>query len=183
MQPGQALPICGVEGGTPTGETSEHTQTRDEPGREATSEEGEDEIGIRTSCVRAFFGNDDDLKGRPASCPTLPRETINTYTDGGVKNPANKWLATAGFGIWTPNVGTNEITIDARGVDQDETPVGGDGPLDTTLFTFSAKEGGGLKQWASLPGQRCSSTRVEQRLRSSPCYVVTPSTWVPTVRR
>ena len=56
-----------------------------------------------------MFGNGDDLKGRPASCPTLPRETINTYTDGGVKNPANKWLATAGFGIWTP-------VVDALGV-------------------------------------------------------------------
>ena len=78
-----------------------------------------------------------------------------------MKNPANKWLATVGFGISTPNVSTNEITIDARGVDQDETPLGGDGPPDATLFTFSAKVGGGLKQWASLPGQRCSSTRVE----------------------
>ena len=108
-----------------------------------------------------LFGNDDDLKDRPTSCPTLPRETIITYTDGGVKNPANKWLATVGFGIWTPNVVTNVLTDEAMGMDQNDTPVEGDAPLDTTLLTFSAKEDGGLKQWASQPGQRCSSTRVE----------------------
>ena len=34
--------------------------------------------------------------------------TIRPYTDGGVKNPENKWLATAGFGVWTPGVTSDE---------------------------------------------------------------------------
>ena len=38
----------------------------------------------------------------------MPRESIDTYTDGGVENPTNKWLATAGFGIWTPGYGNDE---------------------------------------------------------------------------
>ena len=91
-----------------------------------------------------ILGDVPKRKAKTSSCPTMQRDTISTYTDGGVKNPANKWLATAGFGIWTPNLATDQ--------DQEEQGV---------ELTLSAKEGGGLKQWASLPGQRCSSTRVE----------------------
>ena len=74
----------------------------------------------------------------------MPRETIDTYIDGGVTNPANTWLATAGFGIWTPDYVSDDP-------DNDE----------AERYTNQASEDGGLKQWASLPGQRCSSTRVE----------------------
>ena len=94
--------------------------------------------------AQLVFGEGTKPDERSTSYQGMPRETISTYTDGGVKNPANKWLATAGFGIWTPEAGTEE---EASG--------------DAVELTFRAKEGGGLKQWARLTGQRCSSTRVE----------------------
>ena len=169
QQRNQDHPISYVEQGTPTGETSKRMPTRVGPEREASSgsgvcrapvpqrsdnaslkeeagateaKEADEEHRGRSRWARVFFG-DDGLKDKPTSCPTLPRETINTYTDGGVKNPAN------------------DLPDEVMGMDQDDTPVEGDASLDTTLLTFSAKEDGDLKQWASLPGQRCSSARVE----------------------
>ena len=69
-------------------------------------------------------------------------QMINTYTDGGVIHPKVKWLSLGGFGIWTP--------------EDDECEQDGD-----IHFTHSRKEGGGTMQWAAMPGQRCTSTRVE----------------------
>ena len=66
---------------------------------------------------------------------------------GGGQKPATKWLATAGFGIWTPDTNETQVEMDERS--------------NANRFTFSVREKGGLKQWASFPGQRCSSTRVE----------------------
>ena len=89
--------------------------------------------------ARLVFRDDPKSSNMPLRCPKVPRDTISTYTDGGVKNPANKWLATAGFGVWTPAAETDEPASE-----------------DEMELTLCAKEGGGLKQWASLSGQRCS---------------------------
>ena len=58
--------------------------------------------------AQLVFRDTPEPKDKPLRCLKMPRDTISTYTDGGVKNPANKWLATAGFGIWTPDAETDE---------------------------------------------------------------------------
>ena len=98
----------------------------------------------QTSWSKVFVGDEDKGSGICANYPNRGRDTICTYTDGGVKDPKNKWLATAGFGIWSP------------GVTDLEEGSGGEVEL-----THKSNDAGGLRQWASLPGQRCSSTRVE----------------------
>ena len=104
----------------------------------------EERLRNQSTWTKLVFGSDSGTNGNCASYLSRPRETICTYTDGGVKDPKNKWLATVGFGIWTP------------GVSKLEDGSGGD-----VLLTHSSSDDDGLRQWASLPGQRCSSTRVE----------------------
>ena len=98
----------------------------------------------QSSWAQLLFGDAEGPNEEKRKHLTMPRETIDTYTDGGVKRPTNKWLATAGFGIWTPVAERNDLDS-----------------AEAESYTNQVSEDGGMKQWASLPGQRCSSTRVE----------------------
>ena len=98
----------------------------------------------QSSWAQLLFGDAEGPNEDKRKNLTMPRETIDTYTDGGVKHPTNKWLATAGFGIWTPAARSNELDN-----------------AEAENYTNQISENGGVKQWARLPGQRCSSTMIE----------------------
>lgn len=94
-------------------------------------------VGTLKRCIRAR------PKPRvPSRRPARSPHMINTYTDGGVLYPKVRCLSLGGFRIWTPEDAECEQDGDIH-------------------FTHSEKEGGGTMQWAAMPGQRCTSTRVE----------------------
>ena len=104
----------------------------------------DERLRIQSTWSKMVFGDVGGINGSCASYPNMSRESICTYTDGGVKDPKNKWFATAAFGIWTPVISKLE-----------------DGSGGEVELTHSSIDVDGFRQWASLPGQRCSSTRVE----------------------
>ena len=80
----------------------------------------------------------------PDDVPGDMPEHPNVYTDGGVLYPKHTWAAIAGFGVWWPGRLDAEEDVD--------------GAVD---LVHSFQRADGFGQWNALPGQRCSSTRVE----------------------
>ena len=64
----------------------------------------EERLRNQSTWTKLVFEDDRGKNENHASYLSKPRESICTYTDGGLKDPKNKWLATAGFGIWAPGI-------------------------------------------------------------------------------
>jgi len=87
--------------------------------------------------------------------PPLP----NCFTDGGVDFPTIHWASIPGIGVWWPK----PFTSHSDNPPQDENDLTADlvNARTSSAILISKDTNEGTKQWNTIPGQRCSSTRAE----------------------